>query len=53
MASNSADKNLVEGCLDRFPGAWNQLVDENIQLIFHGIYQVGFRLGCQVTSEDV
>ncbi len=53
MASNSADKNLVEGCLDRFSGAWNQLVDENIQLIFHGIYQVGFRLGCQVTSEDV
>ena len=53
MASNSADKNVVEGCLDRFPGAWNQLVDENIQLIFHGIYQVGFRLGCQVTSEDV
>lgn len=53
MASNSADKNLVEGCLDRFPGAWNQLVDENIQLIFHGIYQVGFRMGFQVTSEDL
>ncbi|RLS25819.1 MAG: sigma-70 family RNA polymerase sigma factor [Planctomycetota bacterium] len=53
MASNSADKNVVEGCLDRFPGAWNQLVDENIHLIFHGIYQVGFRMGCQVTSEDV
>ncbi|MBJ7305173.1 MAG: sigma-70 family RNA polymerase sigma factor [Gemmataceae bacterium] len=53
MASNSADKNLVEGCLDRFPGAWNQLVDENIQLIFHGIYQVGFRMGYRVTSEDV
>lgn len=53
MASNSADKNLVEGCLDRFPGAWNQLVDENIQLIFHGVYQAGFRMGYQVTSEDV
>ena len=53
MASNSADKNLVEGCLDRFPGAWNQLVDENIQLISHGIYKVGFRLGYQVTAEDV
>ncbi len=43
----------MEGCLDRFPGAWNQLVDENIQLIFHGIYQVGFRMGYHVTSEDV
>ena len=53
MASNSADKNLVEGCLDRFPGAWNQLVDENIQLISHGVYQVGFRLSYQVTAEDV
>lgn len=53
MASNSADKNLIESCLDRFPGAWNQFVDDYIQLIFHAIHQVGFRMRYQLTSDDL
>ncbi len=53
MALNSADKNTVEACLDRYPGAWNHFVNENINLVYHTIHHSAYRLGYKITFEDV
>lgn len=53
MALNSADKNTVEACIDRYAGAWNHFVNENIQLVYHTIHQSAYRMGSRLTAEDV
>lgn len=53
MASYSQDKNLVESCLEGSQGAWNQLVDDHVQLFWHVIHQVAYRMQMQSTTEDL
>jgi RNA polymerase sigma-70 factor (ECF subfamily) len=44
---------LLQRCLDREPGAWNDFVDEYIHLIYHVIHHTAGQRSAPVSPEDI
>jgi RNA polymerase sigma-70 factor (ECF subfamily) len=47
------DSKLIERCLKKQPGAWNDFVDRYVGLIYHVIQHVAYARSRQLSSEDV
>ncbi len=53
MPLTPADRNLIQRCLNRQPGAWNELVDRYLGLIYHTIHHTAHLRSAQLHPEDV
>lgn len=53
MPLTSADRNLLQRCLARQPGAWNDFVDRFLGLIYHVIHHTAHLRSTPVRPEDV
>ena len=53
MALVAVDQALVERCLNREPGAWNDFVDRYLGLIYHTIYYTAHLRSVVLRPEDV
>jgi RNA polymerase sigma-70 factor (ECF subfamily) len=47
------DRNLIDRCLRKEPGAWNDFVDRYIGLIYHVIQHAAYARSRVVSSEDI
>jgi len=47
------DSKLIDRCLRKEPGAWNDFVDRYVGLIYHVIQHVAYARSVQLSSEDV
>jgi RNA polymerase sigma-70 factor (ECF subfamily) len=47
------DRRLIDRCLKKEPGAWNDFVDRYLGLIYHVIQHVAYARSRQLSSEDV
>jgi RNA polymerase sigma-70 factor, ECF subfamily len=47
------DSKLIDRCLRKEPGAWNDFVDRYMGLIYHVIQHVAYARSRQLSSEDV
>ena len=47
------DRNLIERCLRKEPGAWNDFVDRYIGLIYHVIQHAAYARSRVVSVEDI
>jgi RNA polymerase sigma-70 factor, ECF subfamily len=47
------DAKLIDRCLKKQPGAWNDFVDRYMGLIYHVIQHVAYARSRQLSSEDV
>ena len=53
MPLRDIDRNLIERCLRKEPGAWNDFVDRYMGLIYHVIQHAAYARSRVVSSEDV
>lgn len=53
MALTSADRKLLQRCLNREPGAWNDFVDRYLSLIYHVIHHTSHLRSVTLRPEDV
>lgn len=53
MALTSADRQLVQRCLNHEPGAWNDFVDHYLRLIYHVIHFSAHLRSVRLQPEDV
>lgn len=53
MALTSADRKLLQRCLNRDPGAWNDFVDRYLSLIYHVIHHTSHLRSVPLRPEDV
>lgn len=53
MSFTAVDRDLLQRCLARSPGAWNDFVDRYISLIYHVIHYTAYLRSVPVTPEDV
>ncbi len=53
MPLREIDRKLIESCLKKEPGAWNDFVDRYMGLIYHTIAHVAHARSRKVTAEDV
>ncbi len=53
VALTSADKKLLQRCLNREPGAWNDFVDRYLSLIYHVIHHTSHLRSVTLRPEDV
>ena len=53
MPLRDIDRKLVERCLRKEPGAWNDFVDRYMGLIYHVIQHVAYARSRLLSSEDV
>jgi RNA polymerase sigma-70 factor, ECF subfamily len=47
------DRNLIDRCLRKEPGAWNDFVDRYMGLIYHVIQHAGYARSRVLSSEDI
>lgn len=53
MALTAADRTLLQRCLNREPGAWNDFVDRFIGLIYHVVHHTSHLRSVALKPEDV
>jgi RNA polymerase sigma-70 factor (ECF subfamily) len=53
VSFTAVDRDLLQRCLARSPGAWNDFVDRYISLIYHVIHYTAYLRSVPVTPEDV
>jgi len=53
MPLRDIDSKLIDRCLRKEPGAWNDFVDRYMGLIYHVIQHVAYARSRQLSSEDV
>ncbi|GIW80631.1 MAG: RNA polymerase sigma factor [Gemmatales bacterium] len=53
MALTSADRGLLQRCLNKEPGAWNDFVDRFLGLIYHVIHHTAHLHNHKLSPEDV
>ena len=53
MPLRDIDSKLIDRCLGKEPGAWNDFVDRYMGLIYHVIQHVAYARSRLLTSEDV
>ncbi len=53
MPLREIDRKLIESCLKKEPGAWNDFVDRYMGLIYHTIEHVANARSCSLSREDV
>ncbi len=53
MPLRDIDSKLIDRCLRKEPGAWNDFVDRYVGLIYHVIQHVAYARSVQLSSEDV
>ena len=53
MPLRDIDRNLVDRCLRKEPGAWNDFVDRYMGLIYHVIQHAAYARSRALSSEDV
>ena len=53
MALTSVDRELLQRCLKKQPGAWNDFVDRYLSLIYHVIGYTAHLRSSKVNPEDV
>ncbi len=53
MPLRDIDRNLIERCLRKEPGAWNDFVDRYMGLIYHVIQHAAYARSRVLSSEDV
>ena len=53
MALTELDRHLVKRCLEHDPGAWNDLVDRFLGLIYHVVHHTAHARSVPLTAEDV
>ena len=53
MPLRDIDRKLVDRCLRKEPGAWNDFVDRYMGLIYHVIQHVAYARSRLLSSEDV
>src|SRR5271156_1007280 len=47
------DRNLIDRCLRKEPGAWNDFVDRYMGLIYHVIHHAAHARSRVLSSEDI
>ncbi len=53
MPLRDIDRKLIDRCLGKEPGAWNDFVDRYMGLIYHVIQHAGYARSRTLSSEDV
>jgi RNA polymerase sigma-70 factor (ECF subfamily) len=53
VAFTPTDRDLLQRCLAKAPGSWNDFVDRYISLIYHVIHYTSYLRSVPVTPEDV
>ena len=53
MPLRDIDRQLIDRCLGKEPGAWNDFVDRYMGLIYHVIQHVAYARSRLLSSEDV
>jgi RNA polymerase sigma-70 factor (ECF subfamily) len=53
VSFTAVDRDLLQRCLARSPGAWNDFVDRYISLIYHVIHYTAYLRSVPVSPEDV
>lgn len=53
MALSAVDRDLLNRCLAREPGSWNDFVDRFLSLIYHCIHYTAHLRSAPVSPEDV
>ena len=53
MPLRDIDRNLIDRCLRKEPGAWNDFVDRYMGLIYHVIQHAAYARSRLLSSEDV
>lgn len=53
MPLREFDRQLIDRCLHKEPGAWNDFVDRYMGLIYHVIQHVGHARSLELSSADV
>ena len=53
MPLRDIDSKLIDRCLGKEPGAWNDFVDRYMGLIYHVIQHVAYARSRLVTTEDI
>ena len=53
MPLRDIDRNLIDRCLKKEPGAWNDFVDRYMGLIYHVIHHASHSRSRILSSEDV
>lgn len=53
MPLRDIDRNLIDRCLRKEPGAWNDFVDRYMGLIYHVIHHAADARSRDVSSEDI
>lgn len=53
VAFASIDRELLQRCLSRDPGSWNDFVDRYLSLIYHVIHYTAYLRSAPVSPEDV
>lgn len=53
MPLRDIDRNLIDRCLRKEPGAWNDFVDRYMGLIYHVIQHAGYARSRVLSSEDI
>lgn len=53
MALTPVDRDLLQRCLARKPGAWNDFVDRFLSLIYHTIHSTAHLRSARISPEDV
>ena len=52
MALTTVDRTLLQRCLERRPGAWNDFVDRFLGLVYHTIHHTAHLRSVQLRPED-
>lgn len=53
MAFTPLDRDLLQRCLTRQPGAWNDFVDRYLSLIYHAVHYTAHLRSARLAPEDV
>jgi RNA polymerase sigma-70 factor, ECF subfamily len=53
MALTATDRQLLQRCLTKAPGSWNDFVDRYLSLVYHVIHYTSYLRSVPVNPEDV
>src|SRR5262245_53743292 len=53
MSLTAVDRELLQRCLSKQPGSWNDFVDRFLSLIYHAVHYTAHLRSARLTPEDV
>ncbi len=53
MSLTAVDRDLLQRCLSKQPGSWNDFVDRFLSLIYHAVHYTAHLRSARLTPEDV